>query len=239
MLDHALGSASLPPRPEQLPPVPVAVTDAARACQRVAAASYASARTVVFLGTARGACTSRAATAQSWHCRQRGEASCVPVTAAGICEPQLREVPGKGRSMFAQREYAKGEDIAVEQPLFVARTTTDRCIGCKRARDARLAFGGGPHSPGCLWASVEAQPALSKARAWHRHLCGQLHSQPPEQRPNYIRVCCLLGLILQATASSELRAWLMASLRPAKVRGAPSLGCHSHPSASALECLTR
>ncbi|KAL1523438.1 hypothetical protein AB1Y20_018378 [Prymnesium parvum] len=156
-------------------------------------------------------CIARAATAATWRARR----ALLPLVA-------LRDARLKGRAIHAARPFEKGALILEESPVIVARSAAGRCVGCRHARDARLALFGGAHSAGCYWAEAERRVELRRAREWHRELCEKIAQTDPAQRANYTRVCCLLALVIQACASGALRAWLLEALRPSKACPPPS-----------------
>ena len=87
-------------------------------------------------------------------------------------------------------------------------------VGCPGCSDSPCL---GRH--GCLWQSKVLKSArLSNAVAWHAQLCENSLSLPDDQRVNFVRVVCLLAIIIQACTSDELWDWLMTNLRPVDVR---------------------
>ena len=107
--------------------------------------------------------------------------------------------------MHATVGFAKGECILSEPPLVRGRCTADRCPGCPSV----TAQARGSHAPDCFWAAVEQQPTLQPAVEWYRGVSGASETADA----NYVRVCCLLAICIQAAASSGLRSWLLHALR--------------------------
>ena len=57
-------------------------------------------------------------------------------------------------------------------------------------------------------------PRLANAIKWHADLCSKVAAQTDDFRPTYIRVVCLLAIVIQACAVPELWQQLMSILRP-------------------------
>ena len=134
----------------------------------------------------------------------------VSTTAATRVTVEPRDTEEMGRSMHAIHGFSGGESILREAAILHARCCTFGCPGCAtRSND-----GAALHSQGCFWAPVEQSARLAPARSWFFDVCGQLPLKESSQRANHIRVCCLLGMCIQAAANEALRAWLLQALRP-------------------------
>ena len=129
---------------------------------------------------------------------------------------QQYETPSKGRGMLATVAFGKGEVILRERPVVRGRCTATGCPGCPSALSA-LNPVGAAHAPDCFWALVERQPRLKPAVEWFRSVCESYDTQPESYKANHARICCLLAICIQATASASLRSWIRHALRPSVV----------------------
>ena len=111
-----------------------------------------------------------------------------------------------GRTLRAVRSFAIGDTIAEEQPVVRGHCGgVDRCPGCSCV----------PCSDGCSWSTAQqAGAAISAAIDWHAELCARTPAEPHAGRANWVRVCCLLAVVIQAAASPALWQWLSSHLRP-------------------------
>lgn len=147
-----------------------------------------------------------AVTREAWRLRAtRGAA----VSSTSSTRLELRETHGKGRAMYARSAFTCGEGVVREHAVLRGRCCSTGCPGCPRKTHAS----GGGHAEDCWWPLVEAQPWLSGAVSRFRNASASLAEQPPERRANFVRVCCLLAMLIQAAASESLRGWLLGALR--------------------------
>ena len=105
-----------------------------------------------------------------------------------------------GRTLRAAREFT-ADEILIDELSIV-------CGHCSAA-------GGHPNERSCGWLAVLQNSDLDGARGWHAELCARTPPEGEPGRANWIRVCCLHSIVVQAAADRTLFNWLMASLVPA------------------------
>ena len=113
-----------------------------------------------------------------------------------------------GRSMLATQRFAADAIMLSEAPWVCGHcSTAGGCPGC----------GGGASctSTGCSWSAALENKLTSGAVQWHAEL--STRTPPPNHKnfANWVRVCCLLAVVIQAVACPSLWRSLMSGLRPA------------------------
>ena len=112
-----------------------------------------------------------------------------------------------GCRLRAARTYALGDTILEEFPVVKGHCIIDRrCPGC-----AMVPCRG---APACVWPVALADRNVIAAIEWHASLCARAPAKGSPGHANWIRVCCLLAVVIQACARPQLWHWLMKNLDP-------------------------